>query len=232
MLALIVMACAACDKEDKAAPTASPAPPAMPVSVAEVVQKEIKEWDEFTGKLEAVDHVEIRPRVSGAIDKIHFKEGVEVKAGDPLFQIDPRPFEAELSRAEADADAARRREQRLLERDERVHRVVVAARERAASRARAAGERAQVDARREVAARSGDDRDRDLLVRARRAQRVGELPGAVARAGQGQQGSGTRRPDGVAQGLAGLSQRALDLAALDQLLGPGIDVVVHRRRAG
>lgn len=78
----------------------------MPVSVSAVLEKDIKEWDEFTGKIEAVDHVAVRPRVNGAIDKIHFKEGEEVKPGDVLFQIDPRPYAAELSRAEAEVARA------------------------------------------------------------------------------------------------------------------------------
>ncbi len=101
-VALLVVACS---KEEKAAPSAGP-PPATPVSVAQVVEKEIEEWDEFTGKLEAVGNVVIRSRVSGAIQKLHFKEGNEVKQGDLLFQIDPRPFDAELSRAQADAARA------------------------------------------------------------------------------------------------------------------------------
>ncbi|MGH8750651.1 MAG: efflux RND transporter periplasmic adaptor subunit, partial [Burkholderiales bacterium] len=72
------------------------------VSVAAVIEKEVSEWDEFTGRLEAVERVEIRPRISGYIDKIHFREGAEVKKGDLLFEIDPRPQQAELARTEAE----------------------------------------------------------------------------------------------------------------------------------
>jgi RND family efflux transporter MFP subunit len=80
---------------------ASPPPPPQ-VSVATVLEKRVKDWDEFTGRFQAVETVEIRPRVSGYIDKVAFKEGGEVKAGDLLFVIDPRPYRAEYDRAAAD----------------------------------------------------------------------------------------------------------------------------------
>jgi multidrug efflux system membrane fusion protein len=83
------------------------APPLQAVTVAEVPQREITEWDEFTGRLEAVDQVEIRPRVSGYIKRVTFAEGKEVKKGEVLFEIDPRPYEADLARAEAQLDQAR-----------------------------------------------------------------------------------------------------------------------------
>ena len=63
------------------------------VSVAEVIEQPLNEWDEFTGRLEA-QVGELRPRVSGYIDRVAFHEGALVKKGDLLFQIDPRPFEA------------------------------------------------------------------------------------------------------------------------------------------
>jgi multidrug efflux system membrane fusion protein len=72
------------------------------VSVAQVVEKRVKDWDEFTGRFQAVETVEIRPRVSGYIDKVAFKEGGQVKSGDLLFIIDPRPYQAEYDRAAAD----------------------------------------------------------------------------------------------------------------------------------
>lgn len=75
--------------------------PAPKVSVAEVIEQPINEWDEFTGRLEAPESVELRPRVSGYIDKVSFREGTLVKKGDLLFQIDPRPFQAEVHRLEA-----------------------------------------------------------------------------------------------------------------------------------
>ena len=67
------------------------APPPPQVTVAQVLEKKVKEWDEFTGRLQAVETVEIRPRVSGYIDKVAFTEGSQVKRGDLLFVIDPRP---------------------------------------------------------------------------------------------------------------------------------------------
>ena len=79
--------------------TAAPQPPE--VVVAESVRREITEFEEFTGRSEAVDTVDIRARVSGYLDKVHFKEGEEVRAGDLLFEIDPRPYHAEFTRAEA-----------------------------------------------------------------------------------------------------------------------------------
>jgi multidrug efflux system membrane fusion protein len=77
-------------------------PPPPQVSVAEVLVKQIKDWDEFTGRLQAVETVEIRPRVSGYIDKVTFTEGGLVKRGELLFVIDPRPYQAERDRAAAD----------------------------------------------------------------------------------------------------------------------------------
>ena len=78
-----------------------PAPPPPAVTVANPLQKEITDWNEYTGRLTAVESVEVRPRVSGHIDSIHFVEGQEVKEGVLLFVIDKRPFEAEVSRAKA-----------------------------------------------------------------------------------------------------------------------------------
>jgi len=67
-----------------------------------VIQKRIKDWDDFTGRLEAVESVEVRPRVSGYIDKVAYVEGKSVKQGDLLFVIDPRPYKADHDRAAAD----------------------------------------------------------------------------------------------------------------------------------
>jgi len=78
------------------------APQAPQVSVASVLERKVKDWDEFTGRFQAVETVEIRPRVSGYIDKVAFKEGSMVKSGDLLFVIDPRPYQAEFDRAAAD----------------------------------------------------------------------------------------------------------------------------------
>ncbi|HSH73451.1 MAG TPA: efflux RND transporter periplasmic adaptor subunit [Methylophilaceae bacterium] len=73
----------------------------VPVTVAAVIEKKVTEWDDFSGRVEAIERVQIRPRVSGTIDVIHFQEGQMVKKGDLLFTIDPRPYQAELARAEA-----------------------------------------------------------------------------------------------------------------------------------
>ncbi|QLF91826.1 efflux RND transporter periplasmic adaptor subunit [Pseudomonas sp. ABC1] len=81
--------------------------PAPKVSVATVIEQPISEWDEFTGRLEAPQSVEVRPRVSGYIDRVAFAEGSLVKKGDLLFQIDPRPFQAEVRRFEAQLQQAR-----------------------------------------------------------------------------------------------------------------------------
>lgn len=77
-----------------------PAGGAVSVGVAEVLERNVQQWHQFSGRLVAVDQVEIRPRVSGTIDIIHFKNGDMVKKGDLLFTIDPRPFRAEVTRAE------------------------------------------------------------------------------------------------------------------------------------
>jgi RND family efflux transporter MFP subunit len=81
---------------------AQTAPPPPQVTVAKVLEKRVKDWDEFTGRLQAVETVEIRPRVSGYIDKVAFTEGSQVKRGDLLFVIDPRPYQAEADRVAAD----------------------------------------------------------------------------------------------------------------------------------
>ena len=71
------------------------------VSVAPAVQREVQDFDEFSGRLEAPQTVDIRARVSGAIETVHFREGQDVRKGDLLFSIDPRPYKAELARTEA-----------------------------------------------------------------------------------------------------------------------------------
>ncbi|HEY8196251.1 MAG TPA: efflux RND transporter periplasmic adaptor subunit [Gemmatimonadales bacterium] len=83
------------------------APPPQAVTVAEVPEREVTEWDEFTGRLEAVDQVEIRPRVSGYLKRVTFAEGKVVTKGEVLFEIDPRPYQAELARTEAELERAR-----------------------------------------------------------------------------------------------------------------------------
>jgi RND family efflux transporter MFP subunit len=85
-----------------------PAPPPPPtVSVAPALEREISEWDEFSGRLEAVDQVEIRPRVSGYIKRIAFAQGKDVRKGEVLVEIDPRPYQADLEQAQAQLEQAR-----------------------------------------------------------------------------------------------------------------------------
>src|SRR6266436_2956453 len=88
-------------------PAANAAPPAPSVTVARPLQKIITEWDEYTGRFAAVETVEVRARVSGFIDSIHFKEGQMVKRGDLLFIIDRRPYEIAVEQAKADVERAK-----------------------------------------------------------------------------------------------------------------------------
>lgn len=87
----------------------APPPPPPQVTVSKPVAEEIMEWDEYTGRLEAVDTVDVRARVSGYLQSIHFKDGQTVKEGDLLFVIDPRPYQAELDRALAEKKLAEAR---------------------------------------------------------------------------------------------------------------------------
>ncbi|KAA2284121.1 efflux RND transporter periplasmic adaptor subunit [Arenimonas fontis] len=91
-------------------------PPPPEVSVATVEQREIRPWSEFTGRIEAVQTVQLRPRVSGYIERIAYEEGQEVRQGQVLFVIDQRPYRAALARAEA--ELARARTQAELTRSE------------------------------------------------------------------------------------------------------------------
>src|SRR5918994_630355 len=77
-------------------------PPAMPVTIPPPVAKRVTQWDEFSGRFEAVASVEVRARVSGFIDKLHFRDGQLVNVGDLLFTIDKRPFEIAVESAEAE----------------------------------------------------------------------------------------------------------------------------------
>jgi membrane fusion protein, multidrug efflux system len=84
-------------------------PAAVPVSVAVVEQRDVTLWDEFSGRLEAVERVEVRSRVAGAIKAVHFREGALVKDGEALITIDPDPYAAEVDRAKAQVLAAEAR---------------------------------------------------------------------------------------------------------------------------
>jgi len=81
--------------------------PPTPVSVITVQEKPIRTWSEFSGRMEAVDYAEVRPEVSGRITQIKFEDGQTVKAGDVLFVIDPRDYEAAVAKAQADLDSAK-----------------------------------------------------------------------------------------------------------------------------
>lgn len=81
-------------------PPAQPAPPE--VTVAEVVHRPLRDWQEFSGRLQAVNRIELRPRVNGYVDRVAFPDGARVTKGQLLFQIDPRPFQAEVDRLQAD----------------------------------------------------------------------------------------------------------------------------------
>lgn len=102
ILFLTLLAACSGQSSQEAAP-----PPPMEVPVATVLEREISEWDEYTGRLEAVETVEIRPQVSGYLQQVNFEEGRDVRKGDVLFVIDPRPYQAEFDRAQAEVERAR-----------------------------------------------------------------------------------------------------------------------------
>ena len=104
LIAALSLSAAACAG---AAAQPSAAPPAPNVTVAAAVSRELTEWDELTGRLEAVNTVDVRPRVSGYVSAVHFREGALVSRGDLLFTIDARPFQAEVDRLSAELERAR-----------------------------------------------------------------------------------------------------------------------------
>ena len=104
-LVLVAGFLAACGEQK--GPAAGAAPPPPKVSVAKPVQKKVTERDEYVGRFVAFDYVEVRARVSGYLEKIHFKDGQLVKQGDPLFTIDPRPFKAAVAQAKASIEQAK-----------------------------------------------------------------------------------------------------------------------------
>jgi len=105
LLVLAAHALTGCDS--KQAGAGAPPPPA--VTVARPLQKQITEWDEYTGRFVAVESVEVRARVSGFIDSVNFSEGQLVKQGDLLFVIDPRPYRIAVDQANADVERAKAR---------------------------------------------------------------------------------------------------------------------------
>lgn len=104
LAALLPFALGGCGETKAEAAAAAPSAPA--VSVAAALERDVVETQEFSGRIEAVDRADIRPRVSGTIDAIRFTPGAEVKKGDVLVVIDPRPYRAEAARAEAAAASA------------------------------------------------------------------------------------------------------------------------------
>ncbi|HLZ65487.1 MAG TPA: efflux RND transporter periplasmic adaptor subunit [Aliidongia sp.] len=95
-----------CGKDAQSQPAP---PPPTKVEVTGVVFRDLRQWDDVTGHLEAIDSVGVRPRVGGFIDEVRFKDGAKVKKGDVLFQIDPRPFQAEVDRLTAEVERAKAR---------------------------------------------------------------------------------------------------------------------------
>jgi membrane fusion protein, multidrug efflux system len=93
----------------QASAPAGQAPQAAPVSVALVEQRNVEIWDEFSGRLEAIERVEVRSRVAGALQSVHFREGALVKESDLLITIDPAPYAAEVDRLQAQLAAAEAR---------------------------------------------------------------------------------------------------------------------------
>ncbi|WP_347986088.1 efflux RND transporter periplasmic adaptor subunit [Methylomonas sp. AM2-LC] len=87
----------------------SATPPPADVAISQPLQKEIVEWDEYTGRLQAVESVEIRSRVSGYLKQISFKDGGKVHKGDLLFVIDPRPYQAQLHQAKSEVERSKSR---------------------------------------------------------------------------------------------------------------------------
>jgi RND family efflux transporter MFP subunit len=94
---------AGCNEKSKQAA----APPALPVTVAHPTQRTVTDWDEFTGRFNAVEQVEVRARVTGFVTSVDFKDGAIVKAGDLLYTIDPRQYEAAAEQAQGQLDDAK-----------------------------------------------------------------------------------------------------------------------------
>src|SRR5215470_3773015 len=93
---------AGCNRQ--ATPPAAAGPPVIPVS--QPVQRDVTEYYDYTGRLDAVQSLDVRARVTGYLVQMPFKEGAEVKKGDLLFEIDPRPYQAQLDAAKAQVSLA------------------------------------------------------------------------------------------------------------------------------
>ncbi len=103
VIVLLAVALSGCD--DKPAPQAAAAPP--PVTVAQPAKRTVTDWDEFTGRFDAIEEVQVRARVGGFVTDVEFRDGAFVKAGDLLYIIDPRPFEAVATQADGQLSDAR-----------------------------------------------------------------------------------------------------------------------------
>ncbi|MGC2775158.1 MAG: efflux RND transporter periplasmic adaptor subunit [Bradyrhizobium sp.] len=115
---LLVLALSGCSEKP---PQQAAAPAAPPVTVAQPTRRTVTDWDEFTGRFEAVEEVQVRARVGGYVNSVEFRDGAMVKTGDLLYVIDPRPFEAvatqadgQLADARAKAELAKRELDRSL----------------------------------------------------------------------------------------------------------------------
>ena len=123
-LSILLLTLNGCGRAESSGVTA--APPAPPVSVASAIAGKVKDWDEFTGRFEAIQHVELRPRVSGYIERVAFVEGSEVHKGDLLFAIDPRPYQATLEHAQAELALAKARSALAVSESARAQRLLTA----------------------------------------------------------------------------------------------------------
>jgi RND family efflux transporter MFP subunit len=132
---------------------AAPPPPLPQVTVSQPVARDVTEWDEYTGRLEAVESVEVRARVSGYLQSVHFTDGAVVKKGALLFVIDPRPYQAELDRAKAALEQANARFERTQKDFARAQQLV----------------RSRAISQEEVDTRSADQREAQEAVQAARA---------------------------------------------------------------
>ena len=126
LAASIAAAVVASGCSSHAAPAQAAMPPPPEVSVAPVLVKNVHQWDDFTGRVAAVQTVELRPRVSGYVDKVAYVEGREVAKGDLLFVIDQRPYRAQLAKAQADLARARSEAQLAHTQEKRAQTLVAA----------------------------------------------------------------------------------------------------------